>query len=76
MHEKPVPEGGHEITKVAIGKEGGALGGPEYETKYSLYCSKCNKNHENNSLDKVLDGLVRSVIDSDSAYKKQSLVSW
>jgi hypothetical protein len=29
MTEKNVEEK-HEITKVAIGKEGGALGGPEY----------------------------------------------
>lgn len=30
MFEKAAPEGGHEITKLAIGVEGGALGGPEY----------------------------------------------
>jgi hypothetical protein len=78
MFERPAPEGGHEITKVAIGKEGGAIGGPEYDTKYTLYCAACNNSFTelptlNN---KPLEGLVASLIDCDSAYKKQALVSW
>ena len=40
MTEKNVEEK-VEITKLAIGKEGGALGGPEYETTYKVYCSEC-----------------------------------
>lgn len=31
----------YEITKLAIGKEGGALAGPEYETTYRVYCAQC-----------------------------------
>ena len=32
-----------EITKLAIGVKGGAVGDEEYETKYSLWCSRCWK---------------------------------
>lgn len=31
----------YEITKLAIGKEGGAVGGDEYETTYKVYCNEC-----------------------------------
>jgi len=78
MFEKVAPEHGHEITKVAIGKEGGALGGPEYDTKYTLYCATCNNVWDDfpSLNNKTLEGLIASLIDCDSAYKKQALVSW
>lgn len=78
MFEKPVATEGHEITKVAIGKEGGAIGGPEYDTKYNLYCASCKVSHVDKLTlnNKALEGIVASLIDCDSAYKKQALVSW
>jgi ubiquitin carboxyl-terminal hydrolase 5/13 len=43
MLEKPTPEQGIEITKVGIGIEGGAVGGPEYDTRYGLFCALCEQ---------------------------------
>jgi hypothetical protein len=63
---------------VAIGKEGGALGGPEYETKYQFFCSPCKLNIADINLvdDKSVVGLLQSLVNCESAYKKQSLVEW
>lgn len=33
-----------EITKLAIGKEGGAIGGDEYDTTYHVNCNLCKVN--------------------------------
>lgn len=34
----------YEITKLAIGKEGGAIGGDEYDTTYYVNCNLCKSN--------------------------------
>lgn len=63
-----------EITKLAIGKEGGALGGPEYETSYKVYCAECKtSNFEGAS---QFDPQIQSLANTESPFKKQAAVSW
>lgn len=63
-----------EITKLAIGVEGGALGDVEYETTYKVWCFSCGKNVPEG--DAALQAQVQSLINTDSPFKKQSLASW
>ena len=63
-----------EITKLAIGVEGGALGEVEYDTKYEVWCNNCVGLVPEG--DKVLEAQVKSLINTDSPFKKQSLASW
>ena len=64
----------YEITKLAIGVQGGAVGGDQYETTHSVYCGGCISAIQEGS--KVLEPQVKSLINTDSPFKKQSLASW
>ena len=77
LHITSVPKNNQEkveITKLAIGVEGGALGDVEYETKYALYCQACKR--EVPEGEAMLEGQIKSVINTDSPFKKQALASW
>jgi ubiquitin carboxyl-terminal hydrolase 5/13 len=63
-----------EITKLAIGVEGGAVGEVEYETSYRVWCSWCGAASAEG--EKALAAQVKSLINTDSPFKKQSLASW
>ena len=63
-----------DITKVAIGKEGGATYQVEYETITSLGCSICQK-----ELDKTgnwIAPIVDSVVMSNSAFFQSNVGEW
>lgn len=62
------------ITKLAIGKEGGALAGDEYKNHYTLYCFECKSSNLENEA--ALEAQVKSLINTDSPFKKQALVAW
>jgi len=59
---------------LAIGKEGGAVGGDEYDTTYSIYCNNCKATIPDGM--KALEPQVQSLINTDSPFKKQSIASW
>jgi hypothetical protein len=63
-----------EITRLAIGVEGGAVGDVEYETKYEVWCHACSAHSVEG--EKALEAQVKSLINTDSPFKKQSLASW
>ncbi|KRX02624.1 UBA-like protein [Pseudocohnilembus persalinus] len=66
---------GKEITKLAIGKPGGFqdLDSNEFtKTVTKLKCLKCNITLPEESL----EGIVKSVKQTDSAFKKQDLIQW
>lgn len=54
--------------------EGGAIGDVEYETKYEVWCNVCALHTHQG--DKFLEAQVKSLINTDSPFKKQSLASW
>ena len=62
------------ITKVAIGKEGGAQFDELWETLTAVECLKCKKLITD--LPPMLQGLVDSIVIAKSAYEAQSVGEW
>ncbi|KAL4447002.1 hypothetical protein ABPG74_014974 [Tetrahymena malaccensis] len=62
-----------DLTKLAIGKPGGAIANQiEYDEIYTLRCLACNKNLDN----QLLDGVIKSIQQENSAFKKQDICEW
>ncbi|EGR32448.1 ubiquitin, putative [Ichthyophthirius multifiliis] len=75
MVEKPKSESEKqpEITKLAIGKPGGAqLEETEYNIFYQLKCLICKKDLDNEQL----HGLINSIKQADSAFRKNQICEW
>jgi ubiquitin carboxyl-terminal hydrolase 5/13 len=63
-----------EITKLAVGVKGGAVGEDEYETNHQLWCLRCGKLVPEGEA--KLEAQIKSLINTDSPFKKQTLAVW
>ena len=64
------------ITKLAIGKPGGAdFTGEEWEQVLELKCLKCNKSLEYEKDEKLRD-LITSILNTSSESEKEDIKAW
>ena len=64
------------ITKIAIGKPGGAdFSGEEWEEVLELKCLKCNKSLEYEKDEKIKD-LITSILNASSENEKEDIKAW